>query len=905
MSTDTPIPRDTRERVLVSTPGQTSFGPFDFVIYDLLDVAVAIQGPGASDYTALDAADFTVVAVGSLPGYFSVTLDTAPTTGSNVRIRGVRQPERSTDVTRGGTINSVPLETELDKITIEMQELRRDIDDAKGPTGDAGEAATIAIGSVTTGAPGSMASVVNVGTPNAATLNISIPRGNAGTNGNNGLDGTDPGHRFLFSSSIVVADPTAGKFLFDNATLGSATKLVLSAQTAESGSPNIHNFMATWDGSTSPNNKAAITIKKIGAPGVFVEGTITGAKTDHTGWIEFPFTVSGSAGTIAAGDAVSIQWSRTGDQGASGAGTGDVTGPATNSADFIPQWNGANSKALKNGFQVSTLGAALLNAASKTLHGILIGNANGDPATTAAMTDGQILVGQTGADPLPKTISGDIGFTAAGVSAIAAQAVTFAKLGLSATQRLLGRNTAGAGAGEELTLSAVLDWLGATRGMQLVRGAATWASVSIGSANTIWGSNGTDPSWQTLSALIDGAIGSTRGSILYRGASGWAARTPGTSGYVWTSAGAGADPDWQAAGGGGSVNPATNGGRLTFSTGVPYMTSAVLAATSIYWTPRRGKLVSLYDGVSSWASVSSPEVSIGMTQAMSGTTRTADGVITGLTDTSQLVVGMKGSGSGVGAASVINSIDSSSQVTMSVNGSSNGTNTITFKLPASTMYDVFGFNNSGALKLEFTKWTNDTTRATALVLQDGVYVKTGATTRRWLGTFRTAADGQSEWSFGGRSTGGTPANLLLFNADNQKEAFGAVGDSTASWSYTSGTWRASNNSTGMRVNFVIGLSENLVRGNFACIADGNTSYAGAAGIALDGTSTASGNFVGMSPSSVGANVGGTYFGLVAAGFHFLQAVERGGTGGITFYGSPLGATSNSLSQNQLDFVANM
>jgi hypothetical protein len=35
-------------------------------------------------------------------------------------------------------------------------------------------------------------------------------------------------------------------------------------------------------------------------------------------------------------------------------GGGDVLGPATNSADYIPQWNGANSKTLKNGLAIGT-----------------------------------------------------------------------------------------------------------------------------------------------------------------------------------------------------------------------------------------------------------------------------------------------------------------------------------------------------------------------------------------------------------------------------------------------------------------------------------------------------------------------------------------------------------------------
>lgn len=57
-------------------------------------------------------------------------------------------------------------------------------------------------------------------------------------------------------------------------------------------------------------------------------------------------------------------------------------------------------------------------ASSLTTHGVLLGEGTAAIQATAAMTDGQLLVGQSGANPLPKTITGDVTFTAAGVSAL-------------------------------------------------------------------------------------------------------------------------------------------------------------------------------------------------------------------------------------------------------------------------------------------------------------------------------------------------------------------------------------------------------------------------------------------------------------------------------------------------------
>ncbi len=59
-----------------------------------------------------------------------------------------------------------------------------------GGVGPAGAAASIAVGTVSTGAPGSSVVVTNVGTSSAAIFNITIPRGDTGASGNGSISST-------------------------------------------------------------------------------------------------------------------------------------------------------------------------------------------------------------------------------------------------------------------------------------------------------------------------------------------------------------------------------------------------------------------------------------------------------------------------------------------------------------------------------------------------------------------------------------------------------------------------------------------------------------------------------------------------------------------------------------------
>lgn len=137
----------------------------------------------------------------------------------------------------------------------------------------------------------------------------------------------------------------------------------------------------------------------------------------------------------------------------------------------------------------------------------------------------------------------------------------------------------------------------------------------------------------------------------------------------------------------------------------------------------------------------------------------------------------------------------------------------------STPFDIFAYNNSGTVALETVDWTNTTTRATALTQQDGVYVKSGATTRRYLGSAATTTvSGQTEDSASKR---------LVWNLYNQVTRSLYRMDNTSSWSYASAAFRNANGSATNQVQMMSGLSDTYlhldVRANV--VASANTQVA--------------------------------------------------------------------------------
>ncbi len=216
---------------------------------------------------------------------------------------------------------------------------------------------------------------------------------------------------------------------------------------------------------------------------------------------------------------------------------------------------------------------------------------------------------------------------------------------------------------------------------------------------------------------------------------------------------------------------------------------------------------------------------------------------------------------------------------------------ITVPATTVTMYDLYVYDNAGTLTLDATAWTNDTTRATALATQDGVLCKTGALTRRYLGSFRTTGvSGQTEDSLTKR---------YLWNYYNRVQRPLLRQETTATWNYSTATIRQANAAAANQVEVVIGVAEDPIDLMLSAAVSGTQTMVMGVGIGEDSTTV-------ISPSQIGAGLGSPASALGAAvvnsataaltkypavGFHFYAWLEwSAATGTATWYGAPQGAS---------------
>lgn len=310
--------------------------------------------------------------------------------------------------------------------------------------GNKGDAATVDVGTTSTGAPGSSAAVVNSGSTSSAIFDFTIPRGATGQTGETGANGE--------SATIEVGTVTTGAagtdVIIENVGTESAVVLDFTIPKGDKGDQGETGGKGET-GETGSKGEKGDTGDK-GETGSKGDQGVQGERgTDGTDGESFTWMGEYSASTTYdPRQAVSYlgssymckltainyvptnetYWDLMAEKGG-----GDVTAPATNTDSYIPQWDGANSKTLKNGLAVPEGGLAGLTAlgtkapsdspvfttalkytgGTPGLGKVLTSDADGDATWEAAASSGHTILDEDG-DAM--TARAKLEFTGTGVA---------------------------------------------------------------------------------------------------------------------------------------------------------------------------------------------------------------------------------------------------------------------------------------------------------------------------------------------------------------------------------------------------------------------------------------------------------------------------------------------------------
>ena len=278
--------------------------------------------------------------------------------------------------------------------------------------------------------------------------------------------------KYTFSTPTSVADPGTGTVRLNHATASSASIIVLDDQTADTGNPNVEDWLKTFDDSTS-TIKGWIRLVEAGTPANYAIYNVTGI-TDSSGFIQVAVShvdsnfASGTTFGNSAG--LRLFFSRTGDKGDTG--SQGIQGIQGDEAGVLPYV-----------FATSTSdadpGAGKLRFNNGTL--------SWDDSTNVS-DKGTIVVSKKSA--LQNYFIGRLTslVDASGYVKLVVTHVT-SNGSFSADDDLLVEFQRTGNAGS-------LDDPMTTRGDMIVRNSSnTTARLAVGSANTVLKSDGTDISW--------------------------------------------------------------------------------------------------------------------------------------------------------------------------------------------------------------------------------------------------------------------------------------------------------------------------------------------------------------------------------------------------------------------------
>jgi hypothetical protein len=327
----------------------------------------------------------------------------------------------------------------------------------------------------------------------------------------------------------------------------------------------------------------------------------------------------------------------------------------------------------------------------------------------------------------------------------------------------------------------------------------------------------------------------------------------------------------------------------------------------LYFTPYDGNQVALFNG-QWWSNYAFSEIPLSL-PATTNTTYDVflyDNAGTLTPDTASWTAPDNGTVSSISSANppvvTVTSHTLSTDQLVTIAGNAGAANNGTWRVGTTTsttftLKNLDGTSQAGTVGNGGTWQRADqtTARATSLVLQDGIWVMSGSTNKRYLGTIRTTGvAGQCEDS---------EQKRFVWNNKNRVSRKLLCTDSTASWTYAVSAYRAARNDLSNRVEMVIGLSEDIVKSSLnvftaALGSDAAATVYGHVGLGVDSITTNSAdtftNVLNVNIQYIYGTLLVNYSDYLGVGYHYLSWLEYRDAGTVTYYGYTAGVRTSGL-----------